>query len=100
MLAQDSAAEGIDLAESDGAHPGSLKSEGESADAGKQVEYIHRTTRSLIAAATRIDNHGADTRTASSKSHRVECSSGHRMQPWSQHSPEPWQSHKEDCTSD
>lgn len=41
MLREDLAAIGVDFAERDGSHPGSFESEGESADAGKEVEDIH-----------------------------------------------------------
>ena len=41
MFSQDGSRDRLDFAERDGSHPGSLESEGESADAGKEVEDIH-----------------------------------------------------------
>jgi len=41
MLGEDSSTERIDLAERDGSHSGSFKSETEAADAAEEIEDIH-----------------------------------------------------------
>ena len=50
MLSQDGAAVRLDFTERDGSHPGSFESEGESADAGKEVEDTegHRSTNAFV----------------------------------------------------
>jgi hypothetical protein len=48
VLAEDGSAELVSLAEGDCSHPGSLKSETESSDAGKEVKYPHRPTSGRV----------------------------------------------------
>jgi hypothetical protein len=43
VLAEHSSAEGIDLTEGDGSHPGSFEPETESANAAEEIEDIHAT---------------------------------------------------------
>ena len=42
MLGEDAAAVGIDLAEGDGSHSGSLEPEAEPADPAEEIEDIHQ----------------------------------------------------------
>ena len=44
VLSEHGAGVGVDFTEGDGSHPGSLEAEGESADAGKEVEDIQIAT--------------------------------------------------------
>ena len=41
MLCEDAAAEGLNLAEGNGSHPGSFETEGEAADSTEQIKDIH-----------------------------------------------------------
>jgi hypothetical protein len=43
VLCEDASAIGVDLAEGDGSHAGPFEAEAKSADAGKEVEDIHKT---------------------------------------------------------